>query len=68
METPKRGRPYKYNTPEERKEAIKTSKNKYMLNKEWYCDICNNQKNYKLAGKWNHSKTRLHGKNLIKTL
>ena len=55
-------RPRKYSTEEERKKAIKQTKTKYMLNKEWRCPTCNNH-NYTLAGKWHHLKT----KNIIKT-
>ena len=58
-----RGRPIVYKTDEERKEANRRSKTKYMLNKEWYCDICNNGINYKLAGKWSHLKTKKHSDN-----
>ena len=54
----KRGRPLIYNTDEERKEAIRKSKTKYMDKKEWYCDYCNNGKNYTLGGKWGHIKTK----------
>ena len=25
-----------------------------LYNKDWYCDICNNGKNYRLIGKWSH--------------
>ena len=46
-------KPIKYFTDEDRKNAIKESKTKYMhmVNKEWYCEDCNNGKNYTLAGK-----------------
>ena len=53
--TIKRGRPRVF-TVEERKE----NKSKYMLNKEWYCRMCNNNKNYTLAGKTCHIKTKKH--------
>ena len=23
-----------------------------LYNKDWYCDVCNNGKNYRLIGKW----------------
>ena len=59
----KRGRPKIYFTEEDRKEALKKSKTKYMLNKEWYCDVCKNGINYTLAGKWCHLKTKRHKKN-----
>ena len=41
----------------------KERKNKYMLNKEWYCDICNTGRNYTLAGKWCHLKSIKHQRN-----
>ena len=48
---------------------IKRSKTKYMLNKSWYCDIFNNDKDYKLAGKWTHLKSKKYKKsNQIKSL
>jgi len=53
-----RGRP-KVFSDEERK----NHKTIYMLNKEWYCDICKNGKNYTLAGKSCHLKTNKHIKN-----
>ena len=53
----------KYFNEEERKEAIKQNKTKYVLKKEWYCQICNNNKNYTLAGKSCHLKTKKHIKN-----
>ena len=58
-----RGRPKIYFTKEDRKEALKKSKTKYMLNKEWYCNVCKNGINYTLAGKWCHLKTKRHKKN-----
>ena len=53
-----RGRP-KVFSDEERK----NHKTNYMLNKEWYCDICNTGRNYTLAGKSCHLKTKKHRKN-----
>lgn len=50
----------KYHTDDERKRAIRASKTKYMLKKEWYCDVCKNNKDYKMAGKWNHINTGMH--------
>ena len=41
-------------------------KTTYMLNKEWYCDVCKNGINYTLAGKWCHLKTIKHQKNAEK--
>ena len=55
-----RGRPKKL-TDEER---IK-NKTKYMLEREWYCDICKTGKNYTLAGKHCHMKTKNHIKSNI---
>ena len=51
QEKRKRGGQIKYNTDEERKGAIRRSKTKYMLNKEWYCDVCKSGHTYSLAGK-----------------
>ena len=58
-----RGRPPKYSTEEERKDALRRQKSKYMLDKEWYCDICKTGRNYTLAGKHCHLKTIKHRKN-----
>ena len=56
------GRPRKYFTKEERNEANRPTKNKYMLNKPWICSVCGN-KDYSLAGKWGHLKTKKHMRN-----
>ena len=48
-----RGRPKLY-TAEERK----NHKSTYMLNKPWYCDVCKTERNYTLAGKSCHLKTK----------
>ena len=58
-----RGRPPKYSTEEERKDAMRKNKTAYMLEKEWYCNICNTGINYTLAGKHCHMKTKKHIKN-----
>lgn len=55
------GRPRKYNE-EERKQSIRAAKTKYMVNKEWRCPVCGNR-DYSLAGKWSHLKTKKHIKN-----
>ena len=34
-----------------------------LYNKDWYCDVCNNGKNYRLIGKWSHLKTKKHERN-----
>ena len=54
-----RGRPIKYFNEEERKDAIRQSKIRYMLNKEWICIVCDNH-NYKLSGKCKHLHTKKH--------
>ena len=56
----RRGRPRVF-SDEERK----NHKTNYMLNKEWYCYVCNNNKNYSMAGKTLHERTRQHKKNFI---
>ena len=53
-----RGRPRVFNDEER-----KNHKTAYMLNKEWYCDVCKNGKDYTLAGKSCHLKTKKHIKN-----
>ena len=50
-------------TEEERMKALRASRNKYQKNKEWYCDICCNGKNYTARGKHSHLKTKKHNKN-----
>ena len=54
-----RGRPIKYFTEEERKDAIRQSKTRYMLNKEWICIVCDCH-NYTLSGKYKHLHTKKH--------
>ena len=54
-----RGRP-RVLTDEEKR----NNKTKYMLNKEWYCDICKTGRDYSLAGKSCHLKTKKHQKNV----
>ena len=58
----KRERPYKHFSEEDRKHAITQSKTKYMVNKEWMCPVCGNR-DYSLAGKWTHIKTKKHVRN-----
>ena len=55
-----------YATEEERIKALRASRNKYQKNKEWYCDICLNVKNYTVRGKFTHLKTNKHKKMLKK--
>ena len=57
-----RGRP-RYYTDEERRQR----KTDYMLHKEWFCEICNNDHNYTLAGKHKHLKSKKHHVNYIKS-
>ena len=52
------GRPRKYFTKEERNEANRPTKIKYMLNKEWICPNCGDH-NYTMAGKWTHLKSKM---------
>ena len=52
----------KYFTEEERIKAYHQAKNKYMVNKQWLCPDCGNR-NYTLAGKWTHLKSKKHIKN-----
>ena len=54
-----RGRPRVFTN-----EEIKNHKSAYMLNKEWYCDICKTGRNYTLAGKSCHLKTKKHIRNV----
>ena len=54
-----RGRPKVFTN-----EELKKHKTEYMLNKEWYCDVCKTGRNYTLAGKHCHMKTFKHQKNL----
>ena len=54
--------PIKYFSEEERKQATTQNKTKYMLNKEWRCPVCGNR-DYSLAGKWSHIKTKKHMRN-----
>ena len=56
------GRPRKYFSEEERKQAHKPIKTKYMLNTSWICPACD-YRDYSLAGKWTHLKTKKHIKN-----
>ena len=41
-------------------ELKKQNRTNWMLNSEWYCDICNNGINYRYTGKCNHLKTQMH--------
>ena len=56
-------RPYFYKTEEERKDAIRRSKTRYMLSKIWYCEVCDCE--YCLAGKTQHLKMVKHNKNFL---
>ena len=42
---------------------LKNAKTDYMLHKPWFCVICNNNKDYTLAGKHMHLRTKKHYKN-----
>ena len=52
-----RGRP-RVLTDQQRKQ----NKTKYQLTKVWICPICSPKKNYTLAGKHCHMKTKKHNK------
>ena len=55
MENQKRGRGRpRILTDAERKEK----KTRYMLTKSWYCDVCKTGRDYTLAGKSCHLKTK----------
>ena len=49
--------------PEVSEEERKNRKTTKRLSKEWYCNVCNNGKNYTMAGKSGHLKTKKHIKN-----
>ena len=51
--------PIKYFTQEERQDAIRQSKMRYMVNKEWICIICDNR-SFTLSGKCKHLHTKKH--------
>ena len=50
---------------EERLAALRASRNKYQKNKEWYCDVCKNGKNYTFRGRTKHEQTQKHQRNLL---
>ena len=54
-----------YKTEEERLAALRAARNKYQKNKEWYCDVCKNGKNYTNGGRTKHEQTKKHQKNLL---
>ena len=60
-----RGRPKNIHTPikhfteEDRKDAIRRSKMRYMVNKEWICTVCDNH-DYTLSRKCEHLRTKKH--------
>ena len=54
-----------YKTEEERLAALRASRNRSQKKQAWYCDVCNNGKNYLLANRTNHEKTQKHKMNLI---
>ena len=47
-------------------ENTRKYKNEKMKSYDWYCDICNNGKNYTLRGKFMHLKTKKHSRNYYK--
>ena len=58
--------PFFYKTEEERKDAIRRSKTRYMLSKIWYCEV--SDRGYCLAGKTQHLKTIKNNKNFFNQL
>lgn len=58
------GRNLKYDNEQDRNDAIRRSKTKYMLGKQWVCPVCDNH-DYSLAGKWMHIKSKKHITNTI---
>ena len=55
-----------YKTEQERKDAIRRSKTRYLLSKIWYCEVRDLE--YCLAGKTQHLKTIKHNKKLLNRL
>ena len=49
-----------YKTEEERLAALRASRNKYQKTRTWYCDICNNGKNYLMTNTSKHEQTKKH--------
>jgi len=39
---------------------LRASRNKYQKTRAWYCDICNNGKNYLMTNKPQHLRTKKH--------
>ena len=58
------GRKPKYDNEDDRRNANRESKTRYMLNKSWICEACGGH-DYSLAGKWCHLKTKRHIYNTI---
>ena len=56
MEAPKKRGPPRVFTDKE----IQQRKNDYGRNTPWFCQICNNNKNYAMRGKHAHLKTEKH--------
>jgi len=49
-----------YKIEEERLAALRAARNKYQKTRAWYCDICNNGKNYLMTNKSKHLKSQKH--------
>ena len=56
---PRKPRRPKYITEEARVASLRNSKTKYMTNKEWRCEYCDNY-NYRLSGKYTHIQSKKH--------
>ena len=59
----KKGRKIKFDNDTDRQQSIRDSKTKYMLSKQWKCDICDYESN--LASKHMHLKTKKHITNAV---
>ena len=46
---------------------IQQHKNKYGRETPWYCEVCNNGKNYAMRGKHQHLNTAKHKQNASRT-
>ena len=59
LKSPEMQKVKRENYPEYRK----IYRNYKMKNTPWYCDVCNNGKNYSIRGKWSHIGTKKHERN-----
>ena len=52
------GRPRKYFTPEEEKQAYRNGYKKWYYTHKWYCDVCD--KELCMSSKYSHPKSKAH--------